>query len=294
MGERRRRHSESEVGPLVPRAKAEVYSPAVHSPILLSVSLFARQRAFFIQARTLPHTAAASSHLHRLSVDFVHHPTLLLFEEAEVGERLLSHSSLGSWSTPSLSKPAVSDQVGAMLQGSASTCRAYPTTVEFAHQAVLFSFPIAPVAFSLRFRSPRPCPLPLAVHRKYASHASYDDQSETRGGTVILDGVHRYHFCTARPYYDCILPVFCGGWGCGCVWTWLRLGRLHSAAVYAVPLPPWGCIGGLKDGPEKQTKQKETWHGGSSIRVLRLLLFPVGQPDLRRRGPRGAMMRPRA
>ena len=42
---------------------------------------------------------------------------------------------------------------------------------------------------------------------------AYDDQSETRGGTVILDGVHRYHFCTARPYYDCILPVFRGGWG---------------------------------------------------------------------------------
>ena len=102
-------------------------------------SLFARvtrQRAFFIQARTLPHTAAASSHLHRLSVDFAHHPTLLLFEEAEVGERLLSHSSLGSWSTPSLSKLAVSDQDGAVLHGSASTCRAYPTTVEFAHQAI--------------------------------------------------------------------------------------------------------------------------------------------------------------
>ncbi len=112
-----------------------IHPPAVHSPILLTVSLFARQRAFFSQARTLPHTAAASSHLHRLSVDFAHHPTLLLFEEAGVGERLLSHSSLGSWSTPSLSKLAVSAQVGAMLQGSASTCRAYPTTVEYAHQA---------------------------------------------------------------------------------------------------------------------------------------------------------------
>ena len=43
--------------------------------------------------------------------------TVLLLEEAEVGERLLSHASLGSWSTPSLSKLAVADQVGAMLQG---------------------------------------------------------------------------------------------------------------------------------------------------------------------------------
>lgn len=120
----------------MPRAKAQAaggsFPDSPHSHLSSRVT---RQRAFFIQARTLPHTAAASSHLHRLSVDFAHHPTLLLFEEAEVGERLLSHSSLGSWSTPSLSKLAVSDQVGAMLQGSASTCRAYPTTVEFAHQA---------------------------------------------------------------------------------------------------------------------------------------------------------------
>ena len=117
---------------LVPRAKAQAAGGSFpDSPLSSRVT---RQRAFFIQARTLPHTAAASSHLHRLSVDFAHHPTLLLFEEAEVGERLLSHSSLGSWSTPSLSKLAVSDQDGAVLQGSAS-CRAYPTTVEFAHQA---------------------------------------------------------------------------------------------------------------------------------------------------------------
>ena len=111
----------------MPRAKAQAaggsFPDSPHSQLLSRVT---RQRAFFIQARTLPHTAAASSHLHRLSVDFAHHPTLLLFEEAEIGERLLSHSSLGSWSTPrSLSKLAVSDQVGAMLQGSASTCRAY-------------------------------------------------------------------------------------------------------------------------------------------------------------------------
>ena len=133
MGERRRRHSESEVAEPKRKSIRRRLIPRFSSP----VSPLARQRAFFIQARTLPHTAAASSHLHRLSVDFAHHPTLLLFEEAEVGERLLSHSSLGSWSTPSLSKLAVSDQVGAMLQGSASTCRAsaYPTTVEFAHQA---------------------------------------------------------------------------------------------------------------------------------------------------------------
>jgi hypothetical protein len=35
------------------------------------------------------------------------------------------------------------------------------------------------------------------------------------------------------------------------VWTRLRLaglGRLHSAAEYAVPYPGWGGIGGLKDG----------------------------------------------
>ena len=124
------------------------------------------------------------------------------------------------------------------LQGSASTFRAYPTTVEFAHQAVLFSFPIAPVAFSLRFRSPRPCPLPLAVHRKYASHASYDDQSETRGGTVILDGVHRYHFCTARPYYDCILPVFCGGWGVrGCVDPAAAWASSQRGGICSTPTP---------------------------------------------------------
>ena len=105
----------------MPRAKAQVGGSFPDSPHSHLSSRFTRQRAFFIQARTLPHTAAASSHLHRLSVDFAHHPTLLLFEEAEVGERLLSHSSLGSWSTPSLSKLAVSDQVGAMLQGSASS-----------------------------------------------------------------------------------------------------------------------------------------------------------------------------
>ena len=120
----------------MPRAKAQAAGGSFpDSPHSHLSSRFTRQRAFFIQARTLPHTAAASSHLHRLSVDFAHHPTLLLFEEAEVGERLLSHSSSGSWSTPSLSKLAVSDQDGAVLQGSASTCRAYPTTVEFAHQA---------------------------------------------------------------------------------------------------------------------------------------------------------------
>ena len=120
----------------MPRAKAQAAGGSFpDSPHSHRSSRVTRQRAFFIQARTLPHTAAASSHLHRLSVDFAHHPTLLLFEEAEVGERLLSHSSLGSWSTPSLSKLAVSDQDGAVLQGSASTCRAYPTTVEFAHQA---------------------------------------------------------------------------------------------------------------------------------------------------------------
>ena len=135
MGERGRRYSESEGGPGAPSQSTGLSRRRLIPRFSSLVSLFARQRAFFIQARTLPHTAAASSHLHRLSVDFAHHPTLLLFEEAEVGERLLSHSSLGSWSTPSLSKLVVSDQVGAMLQGSASTCRAYPTTVEFAHQA---------------------------------------------------------------------------------------------------------------------------------------------------------------
>lgn len=34
------------------------------------------------------------------------------------------------------------------------------------------------------------------------------------------------------------------------MWTWLRLGHLHSAAEYAVPLPRLGLHRRLKDGPE--------------------------------------------
>ena len=63
----------------MPRAKAQALSRRLFPRFSSLVSLFARQHAFFIQARTLPHTAAASSHLQgRLSVDFAHHPTLLL------------------------------------------------------------------------------------------------------------------------------------------------------------------------------------------------------------------------
>ena len=101
-GERRRRYSESEGGPRYPSQRGGLSRRRLIPRTSDLTSLRARQRALFIKARTLPHTAAASSHLHRLSVDFAHHPTLLLFHEAEVGERLLSHSLLGSWSTPSL------------------------------------------------------------------------------------------------------------------------------------------------------------------------------------------------
>jgi hypothetical protein len=36
------------------------------------------------------------------------------------------------------------------------------------------------------------------------------------------------------------------------VWTWLRLGHLHSAAEYAVPLPRLGLHRRLKDGLKKR------------------------------------------
>jgi hypothetical protein len=100
----------------VPRAKAQAaggsFPDSPHSHLSSRVSVHSSSKLARCRIRQL---------LLRISTDSPSIsptiPPLLLFENAEVGERLLSHSSLGSWSTPSLSKLAVSDQDGAVLQG---------------------------------------------------------------------------------------------------------------------------------------------------------------------------------
>ena len=74
-----------------------------------------------------------------------------------------------------------------------------------------------------------------------------------------LDGVHRYQFCTARLYYDCILPVICEGWE-ACVWVpRLRFGPIGKIArVDRSPDPAGACQRRLKAIGKKKKKKTQT------------------------------------
>ena len=111
MGERgrRQRGSESEGGPRCPEPKHKPPA-AAHSPIPLPrISLRALRVSVHSSSKlarcTLPHTEAASSHLHRLSVDFAHHPTLLLFEGWPGRWPARGCSATRHWDLGPLSKP---------------------------------------------------------------------------------------------------------------------------------------------------------------------------------------------
>ena len=89
---------------------------------------------------------------------------------------------------------------------------------------------LASLAFASPSRSgihPRAPPSPRGLQEVCKPRMLHSDSAI---GTLRryghLDGVHRYQFCTARLYYDCILPVICEGWE-----AYVRVPRLRFGPI---------------------------------------------------------------
>jgi hypothetical protein len=83
-------------------------------------------------------------------------------------------------------------------------------------------------------------PLPLRFTGSVQATLGVVVRTDPCVGTVILTACIATNFAPLAPIMIAYFLCSVVGGGCGCVRTWLRLGHLHSAAVYAVPLPRLG------------------------------------------------------